>query len=228
MNIWLMTFSLMIFTSACDTATASVQADRQAAPAAVGHTHLAANPAGCVALVPWPGDRSGALVSVTMRTANVLGFKTELGPMIVKLLDRDCNPVAASSSSDQPQLARTIVPSVPYARIDPAVFRISPSETALGVDVGEELTTSSVLAGDGYLILYRHVGVKMTPIFQAKTDQKEFDKTDPRAGWHRTRHIVRFTSHLSHGFYDLVLARPYQRRGQTFVWTGTHYAGMGP
>ena len=180
-----------------------------------------------VALEAWPDGPADVLAIATLEDAGSHASPGALGTLRVGLVTRQGAALvlaASDESSGHPEPERTVTPSVPDVSIDRAVFRISPGEAALGVDVSESLNTSSTSAGASSLFLYRRTGTKLVPIFSAPTDDFVLDKTEPHPRMAQTRHIVRFTSHLTHGFYDLILARPRARAGRTYVWDGARYS----
>ncbi len=171
-----------------------------------------------MALGAWPVGPPDVLAVAALDDADADGSPGPLGTVRVGLVARRAASfalVASDEDSDHPEPERTITPSVPCVGIDRAVFRIAPAEIARGVDVSESLATTSTEAGASTLVLYRRLGSRLVPIFSASTDEFTLDKTDPHARTAATRHIVRFTSHMTRGFYDLALAEAGARAGRT-------------
>ncbi len=225
-----MSVAALALTVSGSNAQSRTDQDKAAAYKALEGTGLDSADPPPVALGAWPGGPSGVLAVATLEDTGSEDAPGALGTLRVGLVSpRGAAFVLAASDegSDYPEPDRTVIPSVPDVSIDGAVFRISPGEVALGVDVSESLTTTSTSAGASSLILYRHTDDKLVAIFSASTDEFILDKTDPRARETETRHIVRFTSHLTKGFYDLVLARPGAHAGRTYVWDGARYRDVG-
>ncbi len=210
-------------------AWAQSEKDKNAAFAALVGADADATDAAPVDLAPWADGPSGLLVVAALEDTDANDEAETLGALRVGLVARRGSGfvlVASDKDADYPEPRREITPSTPSVMIDRAVFRIAPNETALGVDISETLTTSSTTAGASSLMLYRRSGAKLIPIFSAQTADSTIDKTGASAREESNRHIVRFTSHLTRGYYDLVVARPGARAGRTFIWNGSRYVAV--
>ena len=184
----------------------------------------AADPDIPVALAPWPGGPTGVLVIAALEDPSPSG--QPLGTARVGLVTRQGNRftlLASDEETDCPEPERVFDPSDPDIGIDGATFRIAPNEVAIGIDVGENLITTSINLYASSLLLYRRLHHRLVPIFTAATAESELDKESPNEPEQLTRHIVRFTRHMTRGFYDLVLQRVGARTGRTYVWNGARY-----
>ena len=200
--------------------------EKTAAFTALAGADVDATDAAPVALAPWPGGPPGLLAVAALEDADGNDSADTLGALRVGLVTRQGDHfelVASDRDADPPEPSRTITPSVPDVGIDRAVFRISPHEVAIGVDVSETLTTTSTTAEASSLVLYRRLGAVLVPIFSAGPADSVTDKTGSRPRETATRHTVRVTSHMTGGVYDLELAKTRARGGRTYVWNGKRY-----
>ena len=178
-------------------------------------------------LAPWPGGPPGLVVVAGLQDADLEGEDDTLGTLRVGVLARrgaGWAVVAADAADSAPEPKRSATLTIPDVSIDPAVFRISPDEVAIGVDVNERFATTATEYASTRLWLFRRVGSRLTPVLDAETETRVVDKTSPKQPEDDARHVLRISPHLTHGFHDLVLARPGKAAGRRYVWTGVRYA----
>jgi hypothetical protein len=110
-----------------------------------------------------------------------------------------------------------------YVNVSRTPFRFNPSETAFGVEVDGEYNSVVTNTSWGTLYLFRRVGARLQPIFDAKVRDETIDKTDPKGGEAGQRWIVRFDTAMHGGAYDIILQRYHGKQQRRFRWNGTHY-----
>ena len=106
--------------------------------------------------------------------------------------------------------------------IDTLPYRFAPTEVAFAVRVSGEFDSTSTNASWERLYLFRRTGNRVTMIFHAETDTSETDKTSTEPDETHKR-ILKFSTALHNGGYDLILAESHSRGFRRFIWSGSTY-----
>ena len=106
--------------------------------------------------------------------------------------------------------------------IDAVPYRFAPTEVAFAVRVSGEFDSTSTEVSWERLYLFRRTGNRVSLIFHAETDTSETDKMSTESA-ETHRRIVRFSTALHNGGYDLILAQSHSRDFRRFVWSGSTY-----
>lgn len=175
------------------------------------------------ALASWPGAEDSARWIVA--TSSNPHQDDDLGQLCVGVV-RSVGPAfakVATLSAPGPRTPAEIQPvSDVYVVIDRTPYHYAPGQTAFAVWVTGELNTTSVNVHYTTTYLYSISGNQIAQIFSSELGDGTIDKVGETE---ETRYrVIKFSSRMTHGAFDLLISDKSHRRFKRYIWTGSRYA----